>query len=46
MAIIGGTLDEVPEIAAALERVLVLQAPIPGIDGLLESEKPIWPLDA
>ncbi|WP_417837618.1 multicopper oxidase family protein [Thalassospira tepidiphila] len=46
MAIIGGTLDDVPEIAEALERVLVLQAPIPGIDGLLESEKPIWPLDA
>lgn len=46
MAIIGGALDHVPEIAEAVERVLVIQAPIPGLDGLLATENPIWPLDA
>ncbi|MBL4906817.1 MAG: multicopper oxidase family protein [Sneathiella sp.] len=46
MAIINGTLDDVPEIKEAVERVLVIQAPIPGIDGILNSEEPIWPLDA
>jgi FtsP/CotA-like multicopper oxidase with cupredoxin domain len=46
MAIIEGALDHVPEIAEAVERVLVIQAPIPGIDGLLATEDPIWPLDA
>ncbi|MDB5524975.1 MAG: phosphoenolpyruvate--protein phosphotransferase [Rhizobium sp.] len=46
MAIIGGALDEVPEIAEAVERVLVIQAPVPGLDGLLTTENPIWPLDA
>jgi FtsP/CotA-like multicopper oxidase with cupredoxin domain len=46
MAIIGGALDEVPEIAAAVERILVLQAPVPGIDGVLDDEEPIWALTA
>ncbi|WP_210259161.1 multicopper oxidase domain-containing protein [Agrobacterium sp. a22-2] len=43
MAIIGGALDTVPEVAAAVERVMVLQAPIPGVDGVLATEDPIWP---
>jgi FtsP/CotA-like multicopper oxidase with cupredoxin domain len=46
MAIIGGALDHVPEISDAVERVLVLQAPVPGIEGVLNTEDPIWPLDA
>ena len=46
MAVIAGTLDEVPEIRDCVERVMVIQAPVPGIDGVLESEEPIWPLDA
>ncbi|MCZ4279576.1 multicopper oxidase family protein [Kiloniella laminariae] len=46
MAIIAGALDDVPEIKEAVERVLVIQAPIPGVDGILDSEDPIWPLDA
>lgn len=46
MAIIGGALDSVPEIAAMVERVMVIQAPVPGLEGLLTSEEPIWALDA
>ncbi len=46
MAVIRGALDDVPEIRQAVERILVIQAPIPGIDGLLTTEDPIWPLDA
>lgn len=46
MAIIKGALDDVPEVKACVERVMVIQAPIPGIDGILKSEEPIWPLDA
>ncbi len=46
MAVIRGALDEVPEIKQAVERILVIQAPIPGVDGLLTAEDPIWPLDA
>jgi len=46
MAVITGALDAVPEIAACVERILVLQAPVPGLDGLLADEAPIWPLDA
>lgn len=46
MAVIRGALDDVPEIRQAVERILVVQAPIPGVDGLLKTEDPIWPLDA
>lgn len=46
MAIIGGALDDMPEIAAMAERIMVLQAPVPGLDGLLTDEEPIWPLTA
>ncbi len=46
MAVITGALDDVPEIKEAVERVLVIQAPIPGVDGILDAEDPIWPLDA
>lgn len=46
MAVIGGALDTVPEIAEAVERILVIQAPVPGLDGLLTDETPVWPLDA
>jgi FtsP/CotA-like multicopper oxidase with cupredoxin domain len=46
MALIGGALDQVPEVDEAVERILVLQAPIPGIDGVLTDENPIWPLTA
>lgn len=46
MAIIGGALDTVPEIAAMVERVMVVQAPVPGLEKLLTSEEPIWALDA
>jgi FtsP/CotA-like multicopper oxidase with cupredoxin domain len=46
MAIIGGALDSVPEVSVAIERVMVIQAPVPGVDGLLTTENPIWPLDA
>jgi FtsP/CotA-like multicopper oxidase with cupredoxin domain len=46
MAVIGGALDDVPEIAEAVERVMVIQAPVPGLDGLLSDEEPIWSLNA
>lgn len=46
MAVVRGTLDDVPEIKEAVERIMVLQAPIPGLDGILTSANPIWPLDA
>ena len=46
MAIIGGALDTVAEIAAMVERVMVIQAPVPGLEDLLTSEEPIWALDA
>lgn len=46
MAIIGGALDDVPEIRDTVERILVFQAPVPGADGLLEDEEPIWALTA
>lgn len=46
MVVIKGTLDDVPEIKECVERVMVIQAPIRGIDGILNSEEPIWPLDA
>lgn len=46
MVVIRGALDDVPEIRQAVERILVLQAPVPGVDGLLTTADPIWPLDA
>ncbi|SDE71991.1 Multicopper oxidase with three cupredoxin domains (includes cell division protein FtsP and spore coat protein CotA) [Paracoccus isoporae] len=47
MMIVEGTLDEVPEIAAAIERVLVFQSPVvdPKSEDL-ESYDTIWSLDA
>jgi FtsP/CotA-like multicopper oxidase with cupredoxin domain len=46
MAVIRGALDDVPEVKEAVERILVLQAPVPGENGLLEDEEPIWALTA
>jgi FtsP/CotA-like multicopper oxidase with cupredoxin domain len=46
MVIIGGALDDVPEVKDAVERILVFQAPVAGANGLLENEEPIWALTA
>ncbi len=47
MMIVGGTLDEVPEVAAAIERVMVFQCPVvdPKAEDL-DSYDTIWSLDA
>ncbi|WP_353475284.1 multicopper oxidase domain-containing protein [Salipiger sp. H15] len=47
MMIVGGALDEVPEVAAAIERVMVFQCPVvdPKAEDL-DSYDTIWSLDA
>lgn len=44
--VVNGTLDEVPEIRDAVERILVVQAPIAVEGGLIESMDSIWDLTA
>lgn len=46
MMIVNGTLDEVPEVRDAVERILVVQAPIAVEGGLIESMDSIWELTA